>query len=457
MSGHIDADVLVVGAGPAGSAAATTLARAGLEVVVADKARFPREKCCGDGLTTGALRRLDALGLDPRDVASFTAVDSLAVRSPHGRVAQLPLARAGACNAAVARRRDLDAALLGLARTAGATVLEGDSLDRLDVDRTGARSCSGAATPCRSLLESGAEVRSRYVVAADGAWSRVRAQLGGNTGPPRPRRLPRDRDSELRDRDSERVLGGGWHAYRAYATGLGAAASGQLWVWFDPELLPGYGWSFPLAGGVANVGICMRRTAGVSGRQLAAAWRGELAGPFLTSLLGAGARLEGPARSWPIPAGIDRAAITARGGRVLYVGDAAHAADPFTGEGISQALESGVRAAESIVALGAAAPASVEARYTAEIRQTLGLEHQLGRALSALMSHPLGARGAVRLVGLNRWTRRNAGRWLYEAVPRTIPITPRRWRRGALDLPPPYPEASGARNTGAIPRSPAPR
>ena len=75
------ADVAVVGGGPAGAAAATTLARSGLDVVVVDKARFPRDKICGDGLTTGALRLLDDLGLDPAAVPSWQPVTEMTVPS----------------------------------------------------------------------------------------------------------------------------------------------------------------------------------------------------------------------------------------------------------------------------------------------------------------------------------------------------------------------------------------
>ncbi|HEV8116663.1 MAG TPA: FAD-dependent oxidoreductase, partial [Acidimicrobiales bacterium] len=81
----LDCDVAVVGGGPAGSAAAITLARAGRDVVLVDKATFPRDKCCGDGLTTGALRHLEALGLRPDAVASWQPVTRTIIRSPSGR------------------------------------------------------------------------------------------------------------------------------------------------------------------------------------------------------------------------------------------------------------------------------------------------------------------------------------------------------------------------------------
>ncbi len=119
------ADVAVVGAGPAGSAAAATLAHAGRRVVLVDKARFPRDKACGDGLTTGALRLLDDLGLDPGQVGSWMPVDDVVVRSPSGHEVTFPLPRHQGTYAAIARRVDLDAAVLDLARKAGADVCEG--------------------------------------------------------------------------------------------------------------------------------------------------------------------------------------------------------------------------------------------------------------------------------------------------------------------------------------------
>src|SRR5687767_12339095 len=112
------ADVAVVGGGPAGAAAAIALARAGRDVVLVDKARFPRDKCCGDGLTTGALRHLEHLGLDPTTVPSWLPIDTCTVVSPSGRTVALPLPRDAGVFAAVARRTDLDLALLDLARSA---------------------------------------------------------------------------------------------------------------------------------------------------------------------------------------------------------------------------------------------------------------------------------------------------------------------------------------------------
>ena len=114
----VDIDVAVVGAGPAGSATAITLAEAGLRVALIDKARFPRDKCCGDGLTTGALRLLEQLDASPVSLPSWQEVDAAWVRSPSGRVVELRLPEGRGVYAAVVRRFELDALLLERARSA---------------------------------------------------------------------------------------------------------------------------------------------------------------------------------------------------------------------------------------------------------------------------------------------------------------------------------------------------
>ncbi|HEX2040821.1 MAG TPA: geranylgeranyl reductase family protein [Acidimicrobiales bacterium] len=382
-------DVVVVGGGPAGCAAAVTLARAGREVVLVDKAVFPRDKCCGDGLTTAALRRLAALGLRPEAVPSWQPLDGVWLRSPSGREIELPFPPGGLYGA-VARRVDLDAALLDVARAAGVKVFDGHALegavahdDRvvLDVDGLG-------------------PVAARYAVGADGMWSPLRKALGAA--------------------DEPGYLGE-WHAFRGYFRGNDS----RLWVWFEPDLLPGYAWSFPLPDGRVNVGFGVQRRPGRPTKELRALWPELLARPHIRAVVG---EPDGPHKAWPIPARVGHSPPVAAGGRALFVGDAARAADPLTGEGIGQALETGVLAAEAVLAAGALRPAAAARAYERAVARGLGVDNRLAAALSRALRSPLGARGALRTAGLTDWTRRNFARWLFEDYPRAVLLTPRRWR-----------------------------
>lgn len=396
-------DVVVVGGGPAGAAAAITLARAGVAVTVVDKARFPRDKTCGDGLTTGALRLVEGLGLDPRSVASWQRVDDVVVRSPSGRESVFPLPRGQGTYAAVTRRADLDAALLDLARDAGAKVLDGHACravtehdDAVDVE----------------VADVGV-VRARWVVAADGMWSPVRKALGLDT----------------------RGYRGEWHAFRQYFGNVGPRAASELFVWFEPDLLPGYAWSFPLPDGHANVGFGIQRGGKVGRIQdMAAIWRELLDRPHIRAVLGDDAVAEDAHKAWPIPARVDDVALTGR--RTLFVGDAAAATDPMTGEGIGQALLTGMLAAETITTGGDAV--DVTGRYRTAVERALVADHKLSLLLIRALRHRKGARAAVRLAGSTRWTRGNFARWLFEDYPRAILLTPRRWHRGMLSGPGTY-------------------
>ncbi|MGH9102167.1 MAG: NAD(P)/FAD-dependent oxidoreductase [Acidimicrobiales bacterium] len=403
----LEVDVVVVGAGPAGSAAATALARAGRSVALVDKARFPRDKCCGDGLTTGALRRLAALGLDPGAVTSWSPVEEARVRSPSGRCVSLPLP-GGGTHVAVARRRDLDAALVELARRSGATVLEGNAVSTAHWEPAG-------PGPLTLGLEGGGSVRASFAVGADGAWSSLRRLVGAS--------------------DEPGYLGE-WHAFRRYFKSTGALA-GALWVWFEPELLPGYAWSFPLAGGVANVGFGLVRRPGLRGAEMGRIWEWLLQRSHVADVLGAHAEPEGQHRAWPIPARLGRSPLCAAGGRVLFVGDAARAADPMTGEGIAQALETSSLAAGAILAAGPDRPGLAASRYRRSVCQGLYLDNRLGGMLANMLRSPLGARGAVRVAG-SGWAQERFVRWMFEDGPRAMALTPWRWPAGRQRPPPPY-------------------
>jgi geranylgeranyl reductase family protein len=391
-------DAVIVGAGPAGTAAATTLARAGKSVVVIDKAVFPRDKCCGDGLTTLALRMLEALNFDPTTVASWQTVDGAWLRSPSGREVKVPLPEGRGQYASIATRLDLDSALVDHARAHGAEIRENWVFDSL--------ATANGVTTLRST--SGESISARHVIAADGMWSPVRKSLGLS------------QDGYL----------GEWHAFRQYADNITGPAAQRLYVWFEKDLLPGYAWSFPLADGRVNIGFGVLRDGKRRTKDMKSLWQNLLRRPHIVEALGDNFTLIDRHTAWPIPAGITDATLSH--GSVLFVGDAARATDTLTGEGIGQALLTGVCAAESVIAHTGNAPAAA-ARYRKDVRHHLHADHRMSRVLGKMLSSGVVARGAIRVVGLNSWTRRNFARWMFEDEPRAAVLTPSRWHRGFLD------------------------
>jgi flavin-dependent dehydrogenase len=231
---------------------------------------------------------------------------------------------------------------------------------------------------------------------------------------------------------------GEWHAFRQYFRHVGPSAASELWVWFEPDLLPGYAWSFPLGGDRANVGFGILRTAGAPTKSMKAQWPELLRRPHIAAVLGPDAMPESPHKAWPIPARVGDTRLAGGGGRVLFVGDAARATDPMTGEGIGQALETGLLAAAAIVAAGSARPLAAGARYTVAVGRTLAVDHKLAALLVRALARHNGAAGAVRIAATSDWTRRNFGRWLFEDYPRALLATPHRWHRGMFTGPGAY-------------------
>jgi flavin-dependent dehydrogenase len=333
--------------------------------------------------------------------------------------------------AAVARRVDLDAALVQLARAEGVTVLEGHRVTGMDEGDDG----------MTLHVEGGDSLGAPYVIAADGMWSPLRKATGlwGEAG-----------------------YLGEWHAFRQYWRAPGQAPN-QMWVWFEPELLPGYAWSFPVGGGLANVGFgVLRRTgAGVARDRSSSSLEGRrrrlwhdqdpagrdrwptgqdvsrlreavLERPHVRQVLGAGAEPDDAPRTWPIPARLSTTALAGAGGRVLFAGDAARAPDPMTGEGIAQALETGELAASAVLTAGPGHPGAAARSYRRSVQSGLVVDDRLARLLAVALRFPASARGTVRLAGSTPWVSRHFARWLFEDYPRAYLATPWRWQWGAL-------------------------
>jgi geranylgeranyl reductase family protein len=347
-------DVLVVGAGPAGAAAAAWVARNGADVLLADAATFPRDKPCGDGLTPRAVHELRHLGLE--DWLRGLAVNRGLRAAGFGQTLYLPWPGGSLpVHGGAVPRTVLDATIRDVAIASGAKPLDG--LRAVDVDWDGGRV---AAVRMRRGADS-VTVRCRRLVVADGA----RSQLG-------------------------RRLGRTWHRDTAYGVAargyVDSARSDDPWISSHLELrgtegdvLSGYGWVFPLGGGQVNIGVgtlaTAARPAEVNLRMLL---------DHYARLRRDDWRLTGPVRA---PA----SALLPMGGAVsgvagpnwVLVGDAAGCVNPLNGEGIDYGLETGRLAAELLA--GADDPTRA---WPATLRQHYGSAFSIARRLAGLLTVP---------------------------------------------------------------------
>jgi len=346
-------DAVVVGAGPAGSTAALLLARGGARVALVDKARFPRDKACGDLVGPRALALLSALGLDPpggRPVGAMVAL------GPSGRRVTLP-ARAGLTypghGLAISRLR-FDRWLRDEAVAAGAEPLEGR-----------VRSVQGDTVE----LDDGRRFATDVVIGADGATSAVGA-AAGLVSPPA-------------------VLWG--FAYRAYARQRVERPVIALWNPAPHEGFPGYGWIFPGEGDEANVGLGIGLRADRRGARRAV----EQFGAFCRHLE-RHELLSGPVEGRPLGGWlkIGMVGTVAARGRVFLVGDAAGLVNPLQGEGIAPAMTSASAAAQAILA----GPATAAAAYRRVLAAGPG---RFARATAPLHAAAIGGppRRLARLTG----------------------------------------------------------
>jgi menaquinone-9 beta-reductase len=361
---RIETDVLIVGAGPGGSAAAYHLARHGIDVTAVDKATFPRDKVCGDGLTPRSVGAIERMGVDTSD-PDFVRIEGLRVHSKDVTIdLPWPELRTWPNYGLVMPRLGFDHLLVERARAAGARILEGtEATAPIMVDGW----VRGAiVTPTDDGAEP-TEIRSRFVVASDGAASRFAAHAGVR-------------------RDETRPLGiAARRYYRAPNLG-GPWFESWLDLWEGDMLLPGYGWLFPLADGRVNLGAGLlstfRHFKDISATRLFAAFARMLPGDRGISEETADGRM----LSGPLPMSMNRTPQAVPG--MLVVGDAAGAVNPMNGEGIAYAIETAEVAAELLhEALVNDRPA-VAMMYPVVLKERYGRYFRLGRGFARLVGRP---------------------------------------------------------------------
>jgi geranylgeranyl reductase family protein len=358
-----DADVIVVGAGPGGSATAHHLARAGHDVLLLEKTSFPREKVCGDGLTPRAVRSLVSMGIDTSEQAGWLHNKGLRIIGGGMRL-EIPWPELASYPAygLVRPRSDFDDLLARQAVKSGAVLRENTTVTGPVLDK------AGRITGVTTKGENGAVTYSApLVVAADGNSSRLSLAMGLEKRDDRPMgvavrtyyRSPRHDDDWLES----------WL---------------ELWDRGDDgreRLLPGYGWIFGVGDGTSNVGLGILNTSTAWGKvdykDLLKRWLDQTPEEW-------GFRDENrtqPVRGAALPMGFNRQPHYANG--MLLVGDSGGMVNPFNGEGIAYAMESGEIAAQ-VISQALARP-TTDGReralqaYPQTLKQTYGGYYTVGR------------------------------------------------------------------------------
>ncbi len=353
----------MIGAGPAGSACAQWLARGGQDVLLVDQHDFPRDKVCGDGLipdTHAALRRL---GVYDEVAALATPAHHVRFVGPRGGHIEVP------GSLSVLPRKVLDHILVRAAQRAGARLLTPLRFDKplLDGHRV-----AGAV-----LKRAGAthEIRARWTVLATGAVPQALIASG------------------LCERHTPSGI-----ALRGYVRNEALAArlphlQSQLHLVWHPRLRGGYGWIFPAPGGLFNIG------AGITGSHvLQRDGRGQMQDMNLRHMLDAfcqvyapaaelmaGGQVEGALKGAPLRCSLAGARWSRPG--MLATGEAAGSTYSFSGEGIGKAMETGILAAEAVLADRQAEDNAIQQRYESALRQ-LKPKFDLYEAASRVNDHP---------------------------------------------------------------------
>ena len=371
-------DVIVVGGGPGGSTTASFLARDGYHVLLVDKARFPRDKPCGDAISGKSASVLRELGIqDKVEEVEHLPAEGVVFSSPEGRVITIPFPKdidpSGIKNSKkynyitsgyIVRREVYDNILFQHAK--GQKSVE--TIEEFEC--TGTILEDGRAVGIRGKVKGGPEqeFRARAVVGADGALSRVAQDVGAF------------------ERDPEHWVG----SYRSYWTGV-TGMTKDIEIHFIEDVLPGYFWIFPLDNGLANVGIGVlesevKKSKGTK-REInmrKSMYKVIAEHPMFKDRFANAKELEESKKGWILPLGSKHRKIHGNGW--VLVGDAAALVDPFSGEGIGNAMVSGRLAALTLHEALSAGDVSerVLAKYESRVRAELDRELQMSYKLQKL-------------------------------------------------------------------------
>lgn len=368
----IDADVIVVGGGPGGASTAYHLSTLGFDVAVLDKATFPRDKVCGDGLTPAAVAELSLMGMDTSDWARNKG---LRVIGGGNEIYFEWPEQASQPNYGMTRARvELDEDLIRRAQQAGARLYEGHMVTEA------IRSSDGRITGVMARVGRGGDARQvtargRLVVDAGGVSARLATSVGI-------------------EKKTNRPLGVAARTYFRSPRSDDAWMESHLELWNgepgNSELLPGYGWIFPLGNGLVNVGLGSvssdAKSTALPYKKVFNQWVSHLPEDW-------GFTPEnqvGPLRSAALPMSFNRKPHYTNG--LALVGDSGGMVSPFNGEGIAPALRAGrilADAAASGFSRGSQTGFDLAlSAYPEQLEELYGGYYSLGRVFVALIEKP---------------------------------------------------------------------